>query len=61
MFFQNDIFFLFMKDSKFILLPSKKSYRFRVTRNAATMLPALLPAIIVGMQSAYIRTWTTPI
>lgn len=41
-----------MKAVKFILAPSKNSYLRLVAIKAAIMLPALLPAMIVGMQSA---------
>ncbi len=59
--FHKEIFFLFIKALKFILEPSKKSYFLRVAIRDAIILPALLPAIIVGIQSAYKRVWTTPI
>jgi flagellar biosynthesis protein FliQ len=58
--FHKDIFFLFINAVKFIFDPSKKSYFRRVAINAAIILPALLPAIIVGIQSAYRSVCTTP-
>jgi hypothetical protein len=59
--FHSDIFFFFAKAVKFILLPSKNYYFLRVAISEAIILPALLPAMIVGMQSAYIKACTTPI
>lgn len=59
--FHKESFFLLINAAKFSFVPSKKSYFERVAIRAAIMLPALLPAIILGMQSAYKRVCTTPI
>lgn len=59
-FFHKELLFLFANAENFILFPSKNYYFFRVAINEAIMLPALLPAIILGMQSASIKVCTTP-
>jgi hypothetical protein len=53
--FHRDILFLLINAPKLSLVPSKKSYFGLVAIRAAIILPALLPAMILGMQSAYNR------
>lgn len=60
-FFHSVSFFLFAKAVKLYFSPSKKSSTGLVAKIEAMMLPALLPAMILGMQSASISVWTTPI
>ena len=48
-------------DAKLNVLPPNSSYLVWVAIIEAIILPALLPAIILGIKSAYIRAWTTPI
>ena len=60
-FLQSEYCFLFTNAVKLNFLPSKKSQIGLLAKKDAIMLPALLPAIIFGIQSAQMSVCTTPI